>query len=67
MEILTPRDLKDKFKSPWIAPYKKILTMVDDDIVELVEYHPCVGGSEWMIYQYKRSSDLVLDSIRDGD
>ncbi len=67
MEILTPRDLKDKFKSPWTAPYKKILTMVDDDIVELVEYHPCVGGSEWMIYQYKRSSDLVLDSIRDGD
>ncbi len=67
MEILTPDDLKTKFKSPWIAPYKKILTMVSDDKVELVEYHPCVGGSEWMIYQYKRSSNLVLSSMRDGD
>ena len=67
MEILTPDDLKTKFKSPWIAPYKKILTMVNDDKVELVEYHPCVGGSEWMIYQYERSSNLVLSSMRDGD
>lgn len=67
MEILTPQDLKDKFKDPWIAPYKKVLTMVDDDLVELIEYHPCVSGSEWMIYQYKRSSNLVLDSRRDGD
>jgi methanogenesis imperfect marker protein 11 len=67
MEILTPEDLKDKFKDPWIAPYKKVLTMVDDDRVELVEYHPCVGGSEWMVYQYKRSSNLVLSSKRDGD
>lgn len=67
MEILTPQDLKDKFKDPWIAPYKKVLTMVDQELVELVEYHPCVSGSEWMIYQYKRSSNLVLDSKRDGD
>ena len=67
MEILTPDDLKDKFKDPWIAPYKKVLTMVDGDRVELVEYHPCVGGSEWMVYQYKRSSNLVLSSKRDGD
>lgn len=67
MEILTPQDLKNKFKDPWIAPYKKVLTMVDHDLVELVEYHPCVAGSEWMIYQYKRSSNLVLDSKRDGD
>jgi len=67
MEILNPHDLKNKFKSPWIAPYKKILTMVDDDMVELVEYHPCIGGSEWMIYQYKKSSNLVLSSRRDGD
>ena len=35
--------------------------------VELVEYHPCVAGSEWMVYQYKRTSDLVIDSKRDGD
>lgn len=67
MEILTSQDLKDKFKDPWIAPYKKVLTMVADDLVELVEYHPCVGGSEWMIYQYKKSSNLVLSSKRDGD
>lgn len=67
MEILTPKDLKDKFKSPWIAPYKKIITMVDDNKVELVEYHPCIRGSEWMIYQYKKSSNLVLNSKRDGD
>ncbi|HEY0196732.1 MAG TPA: methanogenesis marker protein 11, partial [Methanobacterium sp.] len=52
---------------PWIAPYKKVLTMVDQGQVELVEYHPCVNGSQWMIYQYKRSSNLVLDSKRDGD
>lgn len=67
MEILTSQDLKDKFKDPWIAPYKKVLTMVADDLVELVEYHPCIGGSEWMIYQYKKSSNLVLSSKRDGD
>ncbi|OPY25188.1 MAG: tRNA(Ile2) 2-agmatinylcytidine synthetase TiaS [Methanobacterium sp. PtaU1.Bin242] len=67
MEILTPQDLKDKFRDPWIAPYKKVLTMVADDLVELVEYHPCVGGSEWMIYQYKKSSNLVLSSKRDGN
>lgn len=67
MEILTPPDLKRKFKDPWIAPYKKVLTMVDDDLVEIIEYHPCVGGSEWMVYQYKRTSDLVLKSNRDGN
>ena len=67
MEILSPDDLKDRFKDPWVAPYKKVLTMVDGDMVELVEYHPCIAGSEWMIYQYKRTSDLVLDSKKDGD
>ncbi len=67
MEILTPTDLKKKYKDPWIAPYKKVLTMVDDDLVEIVEYHPCIGGSEWMVYQYRRTSDLVLKSKRDGN
>lgn len=67
MEILTPDDLKDKFKDPWIAPYKKVITMVDNDQVELVEYHPCVGGSEWMIYQYGRSSNIVKSARRDGN
>jgi len=67
MEILTPKDLKNKFKDPWIAPYHKIITMVDDNLVEIVEIHPCIGGSEWVVYQYKRSSDLVLKSKRDGN
>jgi len=67
MEILTPDDLKEKFKDPWIAPYKKVLTMVDNDMVEIVEYHPCIGGSEWMVYQYERSSDLVESAKRDGN
>jgi methanogenesis imperfect marker protein 11 len=67
MEILTPRDLKEKFKDPWIAPYKKVITMVDEDQVEIVEYHPCIGGSEWVVYQYKRSSELVEKSKRDGN
>lgn len=67
MEILTPKDLKNKFKDPWIAPYHKVITMVDDDLVEIVEIHPCIGGSEWVVYQYKKSSDLVLKSKRDGN
>ncbi len=67
MEILTPEDLKEKFKDPWIAPYKKVITMVDGNQVEIVEYHPCIGGSEWVVYQYKRSSNLVKKSERDGN
>ncbi len=67
MEILTPRDLKHKFQDPWVAPYQKILTMVDGDMVEIVEYHPCISGSQWMIYQYQRSSDIVLKARRDGN
>ncbi|MGB9936213.1 MAG: methanogenesis marker protein 11 [Methanobacterium sp.] len=67
MEILTPDDLKEKFKDPWIAPYKKVITMVDGDQVEIVEYHPCIGGSEWMAYQYERSSNIVKSAKRDGN
>ncbi len=67
MEILTPNDLKDKFRDPWIAPYQKVLTMVDGDMVEIVEYHPCISGSQWMIYQYQHSSDIVLNARRDGN
>ncbi|MGC9517716.1 MAG: methanogenesis marker protein 11 [Methanomicrobiales archaeon] len=67
MEILTPDDLKRKFTDPWIAAYHKVITMVDDDLVEIVELHPCIAGSEWVVYQYKRSSDLVLKSKRDGN
>lgn len=67
METLTPHDLKDKFQDPWVAPYHKILTMVDGDMVEIVEFHPCISGSQWMIYQYQRSSDIVLKAKRDGN
>ena len=67
MEILSPKDLKEKFQDPWIAPYHKVLTMVDGDIVEIVEYHPCISGSQWMIYQYQHSSDIVINAKRDGN
>ncbi|GAB6055457.1 DUF1743 domain-containing protein [Methanobacterium alkalithermotolerans] len=67
MEILTPKDLKEKFDDPWIAPYQKVLTLVDKDLVEIVEYHPCVSGSHWVVSQYQRSSDLILSSFRDGN
>ena len=43
MEILKPDELREKFDDPWIAPYQKVLTMVDGDKVELVEYHPCLS------------------------
>ena len=48
MEILKPNELKEKFNDPWIAPYEKVLTMVDNDKVEIVEYHPCISGSHWL-------------------
>jgi len=41
--------------------------MVDGDMVEIVEFHPCISGSQWMIYQYQRSSDIVLKAKRDGN
>jgi len=67
MEILRPSDLKERFQDPWISPYRKVLTMVDRDMVEILEYHPCVSGSEWMIYQYQRSSRLIERARRDGN
>ncbi|MCK9151112.1 methanogenesis marker protein 11 [Methanobacterium alcaliphilum] len=67
MEILTPKDLKEKFDDPWIAPYQKVLTMVDGDLVEIVEYHPCLSGSHWIVHQYQRTSELILKSYRDGN
>jgi methanogenesis imperfect marker protein 11 len=67
MEILKPRDLKRKFKDPWIAPYEKVITMVDGDFVEIIEYHPCISGSHWLVNQYKNSSKLILKAYRDGN
>ncbi len=67
MEVLTPQDLKEKFNDPWIAPYQKVITMVDQDQVEIVEYHPCLSGSHWIVHQYQRTSELILKSYRDGN
>ena len=67
MEILTPEELKEKYTDAWITPYHEILTLTDEDEeeIELIEYHPCPIGSDWMIEQYKRTSPLILDAKRD--
>lgn len=67
MEILKPNELKEKFNDPWIAPYEKVLTMVDNDKVEIVEYHPCISGSHWLLNQYKKNSKLIDSAYRDGN
>ena len=67
MAILKPEELKEKFDDPWIAPYEKVITMADGDIVELIEYHPCPSGSNWLLYQYQHSSELIIDAKRDGN
>ena len=67
MEILKPEELKEKFDDPWIAPYQKVLTMVDGDKVELLEYHPCISGSHWLLHQYRNNSELIDSAWRDGN
>ena len=67
MEIFKPNELKEKFTDPWIAPYEKVLTMVDGDKVELVEYHPCISGSHWLLHQYLNNSELIDSAYRDGN
>lgn len=67
MEILKPEQLKEKFNDPWIAPYEKVITMADGDLVELIEYHPCPSGSNWLLYQYQHSSELIIKAKRDGN
>ena len=67
MEILKPNELREKFQDPWIAPYEKVLTMVDGDKVELVEYHPCISGSHWLLHQYRNNSALIDSAYRDGN
>lgn len=67
MEILKPEQLKEKFNDPWVAPYEKILTMVDGDKVEIVEYHPCISGSHWLLNQYRNNSELIDSAYRDGN
>ena len=67
MEILKPDELREKFNDPWIAPYQKVLTMVDGDKVEIVEYHPCISGSHWLLNQYRNNSELIDSAYRDGN
>lgn len=67
MKILKPDELKEKFNDPWIAPYEKVLTMVDGDKVEIVEFHPCISGSHWLLNQYRNNSDLIDSAYRDGN
>ena len=69
MEILTPSELKEKYDDPWITPYKEILTITDTDEekIELIEYHPCPNGSDWMITQYQQTSPLIQEAKRDGN
>ena len=67
MEILKPNELREKFNDPWIAPYEKVLTMVDGDKVEIVEYHPCISGSHWLLNQYRNNSELIDSAYRDGN
>ncbi len=67
MEILKPEDLKKRYNDPWIAPYQKVITMVDNDTVEIVEYHSCISGSHWLVNQYKHSSPLIDIAFRDGN
>ena len=67
MEILKPEELKEKFSDPWVAPYEKVLTMVDGDKVEIVEYHPCISGSHWLLNQYRNNSELIDSAYRDGN
>ncbi|WP_456418754.1 methanogenesis marker protein 11 [Methanocaldococcus infernus] len=49
--------------------YKRVVAMVDQnlDMVEIVEEHPCPNGSEWIIYQYKKTSPLILSAWREGN
>jgi len=49
--------------------YKKIVAMVDEDLglTELVEEHPCPSGSEWLMYQYQRTSPVIVSSWRSGN
>ena len=67
MEILKPNELKEKLSDPWIAPYEMVLTIVDGDKVELIEYHPCISGSHWLLNQYRNNSKLIDSAYRDGN
>ena len=49
--------------------YKRIIAMVEEqlNILELIEEHPCPNGSEWLMYQYTRTSPIIISSWRNGN
>ena len=67
MEILKPEDLKKRFNKSWVSSYKKVLTLTDGKNLEIIEYHPCISGSEWLVNQYQNSSKLIEKAYRDGN
>ena len=69
MEILTQKDIIKRFNKPWVSSYKKILTLTDkqEETVELIEYHPCPTGSQWMINQYQKTSPLVIKAKKEAN
>lgn len=67
MEILTRQELKKKFKDSWVSAYDEVITMVDGNLVELWEFHPCKSGSHWIVHQYTKTSKLIKKSKRDGN
>ena len=67
--ILNIGENMDKIDSREDISYKKIIAMVDEELglIELIEEHPCPCGSQWMIYQYQRTSPLIVSAWRDGN
>jgi len=49
--------------------YKRIIAMVDEQLglTELIEEHPCPNGSEWLLYQYQRTSPKIVSAWRNGN
>jgi len=49
--------------------YKRIIAMVDEQLglTELIEGHPCPNGSEWLLYQYQRTSPKIVSAWRNGN
>ncbi|MDO5852257.1 MAG: DUF1743 domain-containing protein [Methanobacteriaceae archaeon] len=69
MERLTQKEIIERFDNPWVSSYKRILTLTDnkEETVELIEYHPCPTGSQWMINQYQKTSPLVIKAIKEAN
>jgi len=63
---LEDKSLRDTEKN---TTYKRIIAMVDEGlgVIELVEEHPCPNGSQWLIYQYERTSPIIISAWREGN